>query len=107
MNRKPVIGIAAGYVHHNYYTEGSYVHQDFTASVSANGGLPIIIPSHDRNLALEALKLCDGLILTGGEDVHPKFYGQEPHIRLGDTIPQRDEVEIALANDAVKTNFPY
>src|SRR5690625_458743 len=107
MNDFPVIGISAGYVNHAYHTEGSYVHQDFISSVSNNGGLPIIIPYDVENTkSVEALQLCDGVIISGGEDVHPKFYGQEPHQDLGGTILKRDEAEIALVKHAIEHNIP-
>lgn len=102
----PVIGISAGYVRHNDFIEGSYIHQDFVNSISKNGGLPIIIPFEDKKIAIETLKLCNGIMISGGEDIHPKFYGQEPNIHLGTLIPERDEVEISMVKYAIEHDVP-
>ena len=44
--------------------------------VAAAGGLPVMLPLTDDGEALDQLcALCDGLLLTGGHDVSPEFYG--------------------------------
>lgn len=55
------------------------------------------------------LRKCDGLILTGGHDIHPKFYDREDFLKLLDTEDideQRDEFEIKIAKDAIKQEIP-
>jgi putative glutamine amidotransferase len=104
--KKPVIGITGAYVKHNEHMEGVYVHHDYHRSVAVNGGLPIVLPFYSTELALETITLCDGIILSGGEDVDPQFYGQDPHPKLGATIPERDRVEIELAKYALAHNIP-
>lgn len=103
---KPVIGITGAFVDHNLYMKGVYVSEDYHISVANSGGIPIVLPFFDPELSLETLKLCDGIILSGGEDVDPFYYGQEPHQKLGRTIPLRDEVEIAIVNTALENNIP-
>jgi len=34
-----------------------------------------------------------GLVLTGGADIDPAFYGQAAHAETVDTVPERDEFE--------------
>ena len=104
--KKPVIGITGAYVNHNHYMEGVYVHHDYHKSVANNGGIPIIVPFINAEIALETLPLCDGIILSGGEDVDPQFYGRDPHPQLGPTIPERDKVEIAIVKYALENNIP-
>ncbi|MEJ8544705.1 gamma-glutamyl-gamma-aminobutyrate hydrolase family protein [Brevibacillus borstelensis] len=104
--RKPVIGITGAFVKHNASMEGVYVHQDYHKSVAAAGGIPIVLPFIDPEMALETVALCDGLILSGGEDVDPLYYGEEPHLQLGPTMPLRDEVEIALVKHALARQIP-
>ena len=48
----------------------------------------------------------DGLLLTGGEDVAPSYYGQEPHPRLGDVNDERDDFELALFHKALERGIP-
>ena len=106
MNKKPIIGITGAYVNHNEYMEGVYVHQDYHKTVAANGGIPIILPFINPEIALEMLPLCNGIILSGGEDVDPQVFHQDPHRDLGPTIFERDLVEIAIVKYAIENNIP-
>jgi putative glutamine amidotransferase len=106
MNKKPIIGITGAYVKHTDHMEGVYVHHDYHNSVASNGGIPVILPYINSELAMEMVQLCDGIIISGGEDVDPSLYGQDPHPQLGPTIPQRDVVEIALVHYALEHNIP-
>jgi putative glutamine amidotransferase len=40
---------------------------------------------------------CQGVLLPGGDDVDPWYFGEEPHPQLGEVDRQRDAVELALA----------
>ncbi|RDU38247.1 gamma-glutamyl-gamma-aminobutyrate hydrolase family protein [Neobacillus piezotolerans] len=104
--RKPVIGITAAYVKHNENMEGVYVHHDYHKTVAANGGIPIILPYINPEMAFEMLGLVDAVILSGGEDVDPNLYGQDPQRNLGRTILERDLVEIAIAKYAIEHDTP-
>jgi putative glutamine amidotransferase len=106
MVKKPIIGITGAYVKKNEHMEGVYVHHDYHKTVASNGGIPIILPYINAEIAIETLQLCDGIILSGGEDVDPQFYGQDPHPQLGPTIPERDLVEIAIAKYATQNKIP-
>lgn len=48
----------------------------------------------------------DGLMLTGGEDVAPARYGQEPHVSVVDVNPERDQLEVALIAEARRLRLP-
>ena len=54
----------------------------------------------------EALDRIDGLILAGGHDVDPSFYGADPHPATTRTVPERDRIEIALARRAIERDMP-
>lgn len=47
----------------------------------------------------------DGLVLCGGDDVDPGFYGEE-NTACGPTEPARDRVELALLDAYVKAGKP-
>ena len=53
-----------------------------------------------------ALDGADGLLLTGGDDVAPSRYGEEPHAAVVQVAPERDEFEIALVHEARKRRLP-
>ncbi|WP_442599799.1 gamma-glutamyl-gamma-aminobutyrate hydrolase family protein [Neobacillus sp. D3-1R] len=104
--KKPIIGITGAYVKHNQHMEGVYIHQDYHKAVAANGGIPIILPFTTPETNKEMLQLCDGIILSGGEDVDPQFYSQDPHLHLGATIPERDLVEMETVKYVLENNIP-
>jgi putative glutamine amidotransferase len=47
----------------------------------------------------------DGLLLTGGVDVEPAEYGEEPHPTV-ETDKVRDDYELALAREALARDLP-
>ncbi len=57
--------------------------------------------------ALKVLKTCDGLLVTGGEDVYPGLYGKESDTSRCGTIDRyRDSLEIALIDEAIADKMP-
>jgi putative glutamine amidotransferase len=48
----------------------------------------------------------DGLLLSGGSDLDPGYYGEGPSPHLGPTIPERDEFEVALLGAALDRGLP-
>jgi len=55
---------------------------------------------------LEELADADGLVLTGGGDVDPACYRQEPRPCLGSVDKARDELELELAREALRLDLP-
>ncbi len=56
---------------------------------------------------IDELPRCDGIILTGGGDIHPKFYGREEMIDLMDDPNEaRDEFEFAVVQQALQHEIP-
>jgi putative glutamine amidotransferase len=80
------------------------VFADYSDSVSDAGGLPILIPRSADVLALVAR--LDGLVLSGGEDVHPARYGAEPGPHATKHDADRDAFEAALVGAAVESGLP-
>jgi putative glutamine amidotransferase len=106
MRKQPIIGITAGYLKFDDTMEGVYVHHDYHRSIVACGGIPIVIPTTNPELAKHQIDLCDGVIVSGGEDVDPIFYQSEPHQHLGFTNPERDEFEIAVIQHVLEHKKP-
>jgi putative glutamine amidotransferase len=78
--------------------------EDYRQAVIHVGGEVRIL---ERTMtASDALNGIGGLLLTGGGDVEPARYGEEPHPSLVDVQPLRDEFEIALVREARSKNLP-
>ncbi|MDP4289965.1 MAG: gamma-glutamyl-gamma-aminobutyrate hydrolase family protein [Bacteroidota bacterium] len=58
------------------------------------------------NQAVKLLVTCNGLILTGGEDVYPTFYGKADEAYRCTTNPARDTLEFALIEKALELKIP-
>jgi putative glutamine amidotransferase len=72
-----------------------------------HGLAPVMItPFHARPSIDVLLEQCAGLVLTGGEDVEPKRYGETPHPALGTVTPERDEMEMMALDIAVNRHIP-
>ncbi|MFN3477053.1 MAG: gamma-glutamyl-gamma-aminobutyrate hydrolase family protein, partial [Candidatus Methylomirabilales bacterium] len=52
------------------------------------------------------LDAVDGLLFTGGEDIHPSFYGELLQERCGEIDQDRDHFEIELAKRAFNRRMP-
>lgn len=80
---------------------------DHARSVYEGGGLPLALPPLDTlEAAAELVERLDGLLLTGGEDLDPSYYGQEPLPSLGPVIQRRDRFEWALLDAACRKGIP-
>ncbi len=82
-----------------------YLNEPYAAAVAAAGGLPLLLPEM-RGLEKNYLKRLHGLLLSGGGDIDPSFFGQEPHPLTGWLSPRRDAFELELARLALQTGTP-
>lgn len=71
------------------------------------GALPILLsPLLGAARAGAALDGCDALLLTGGEDMDPAWYGESPSPKLGSVDRERDLFELALFAAARQREIP-
>jgi putative glutamine amidotransferase len=77
---------------------------DYVASVERSGGKARVLEFSESPRAV--IEQIDAVLLTGGGDVDPVFYGQERHPSVFDAEPGRDEFEIDLARRAMDANIP-
>jgi len=83
------------------------VNSAYVQALLAAGGVPLILsPLMEPALAARALDGIDGLILTGGEDIHPAWYHAEPHPQLSPPSRERDLLELALFAVARQRELP-
>jgi putative glutamine amidotransferase len=85
---------------------GDSVPRGYVRGVEESGGIPILLPTVDPSLAPRILDRIDGLILAGGEDVHPRLYGEEPVVEIDAVDERRDHFEIALVRAARERDLP-
>ncbi|MEL7623072.1 MAG: gamma-glutamyl-gamma-aminobutyrate hydrolase family protein [Clostridiales bacterium] len=76
-------------------------------AISDHGGLPLLLPyTEDESALSQILSLVDGIYFTGGCDILPSYFGEEPIQTLGSLCPPRDAFEIALYRLASAADMP-
>ena len=83
-----------------------YMQSKYTAALYRAGAKAVWINTDNLDKAIEEMMKCDGLLLSGGEDVDPKYYGQTPTEKCGTIVPWRDEVEMKMLDAFVATGKP-
>lgn len=109
--KNPVIGISGsliideGGMFPGY--ERAYVNNDYIQSVAMSKAIPYILPIiNDDELIREQVSNIDGLILSGGHDINPLLWSEEPHQKLGSILPKRDSYDTKLLKIAIEMKKP-
>jgi|LSQX01.3.fsa_nt_gb putative glutamine amidotransferase len=89
--------------------------QMYGDAIMAAGGIPVIMGN--ERIPEDYAQIADGLLITGGESVHPRYFGETfdnlannsmetiKFLRWGCNIA-RDEMEFAVYNEFVKLGKP-
>ena len=77
--------------------------QAYVEAVTRAGGRAVLLPPDD--LDADVLRVLDGLVLSGGADLDPGLYGQQPG-PLTMTRPERDRAEMLLTRAALAADLP-
>ena len=101
--KRPLVGITIGY---SKDPEFFTLRDDYVRAVEKAGGLPVVLVAGRAEDAPDLLSRIDGLLLTGGADVDPVVYGEEPHETVTRVIPERDAFEIALCREILRQDRP-
>lgn len=108
MGRKPLIGITCNFETRDkigIITEmgvkkqkWQFLADNYINAIERAGGIPIVLPVYENfETAAELIGMLDGVVISGGNDVSPARYGEEPK-ENGEIIPERDEQDIAIAS---------
>ena len=105
MRKRPRIGIT---MRLEMETRRFYLGRDYSEAIEACGGVPVhlsLIPKADYiHSALDGL---DGILLPGSNtDTDPAHYGEKPHPNLGTVIPEKDETDRLVLDEAERLNLP-
>lgn len=109
--RKPLIGVSGSHMvdDHGIFPgyHRSYVNDDYIRSVIEAGGIPVILPfTANDDVVRETMEHVDGLMLSGGHDLYPLNYGEEPLQGIGTVWPERDHFDFLLTEMAERLGLP-
>jgi putative glutamine amidotransferase len=87
----------------------AFLPQVYFDHVTRAGGIAVLLPPQpvDAEIAGRVLDGLDGLIVTGGKDVDPARYGQQPHTATDEPRRDRDDWEDALLTAAIEREMPF
>ena len=101
------IGVTAFYERTKSGDKNTYLSGRYVECVACLGYLPLLIPITEHyDHAEEYVKNIDVLLVTGGCDVNPINYDEEPSIHMNCASTIRDTFEECLIKAAVKRNIP-
>lgn len=106
---RPLIGVPTGREKsQRFFGLPLYImNQTYVRTLEMLGALPVLIPLQMSDATLRGIfERLDGLLLPGGEDVDPSFYGAERHPQLGPTDRERDRTELLLTEWALEIGMP-
>ncbi|SPM43554.1 Gamma-glutamyl-gamma-aminobutyrate hydrolase PuuD (putrescine degradation), contains GATase1-like domain [Mycobacterium numidiamassiliense] len=85
-----------------------YLPADYFAGVIAAGGIAVLLPPQpvDDEIVSAVLDSLDALVITGGYDLDPAAYGQQPHPTTDEPRTNRDAWEFALLRGALDRRLP-
>jgi putative glutamine amidotransferase len=85
----------------------------YPRAVAAAGGIPLTTPvGTSRELVAECVRRCDGILLTGGDDIEPNLYGNGLPAKLRRTVSttpdggERDLRELILIDEVFRQRKP-
>ena len=82
---------------------------EYVTKIERAGGIAVLIPPRvdaDAEMARAVLSRLDGLMLAGGVDVEPQRYGAQQHPSVQEARPDRDALELALAEVTCEWDTP-
>lgn len=103
-DKKPVIALTPYF---NIEKEEPYMRPAYLKAIRAAGGIPLILPLGLGEADLrQLLSQTDGVLFTGGPDVHPFYFGEETQRFCGNVSVKRDSMELLLLKLAMEVKKP-
>jgi putative glutamine amidotransferase len=83
------------------------ISNDYIESIIMSGGVPIILPIlSDEDSIRQQIEILDGILLTGGIDINPLLYNEEPSPKLDFIYPDKDNFDILIVKIALELKKP-
>ncbi len=80
--------------------------KNYMTAITNAGGIPVLITPETVENGFSLLKDLDGILITGGFDLDPGLFDQEPHEELSDLDRERDQLEMNAVKVAEKNRIP-
>ncbi|MBO6238792.1 MAG: gamma-glutamyl-gamma-aminobutyrate hydrolase family protein [Bacteroidales bacterium] len=99
----PLVGISCS----QSGTRSDALSRNYSEAILRAGGTPVIIPTLTTEAEAErVLARLDGIVFSGGEDINPGWYGEEPLNETVEVNASRDRSDSLLARAALRSGKP-
>ncbi len=104
---KPIIGVTVDKTINDCGYSYERINECNLKALTASGAIPLMLPiTGEEELIDEYLKIVDGLYFSGGNDISPLIFGEDPIKEIHEIDYSRDEFEIKLFKKAASKNMP-
>jgi len=101
---KPIVGVMPLW---DEEKDSIWMLPGYMDGISQAGGIPVIFPfSTDEQELKQLIGMCDGFLFTGGQDVTPEVYHEDPMEDLIDCCIKRDLMETIVLKEAIADDKP-
>lgn len=109
-NHRPVIGISTDFEYmarpSGRQRDTAFIYQTYYQFIRERGGVPLLIPPTPAEDLEFLKKSLDGILLSGGDDLDPALFGEEPLEEITLVHPVRQGSDLALAGFADREGIP-
>ncbi|HEX7862617.1 MAG TPA: gamma-glutamyl-gamma-aminobutyrate hydrolase family protein [Verrucomicrobiae bacterium] len=89
-----------------FYDYSISLSETYLDCITHAGGLPVVVPcAPSQKVVAEYVRRCDGVIITGGDDIQPELYWPDVPAKLRKTVGRNDAVRDLLETLIVKEAF--
>jgi putative glutamine amidotransferase len=89
-----------------FYDYSLSLSETYLDAVTVAGGLPVVLPcAPSPKLVAEYVRRCDGVMVTGGDDIQPELYYPDLPEKLRQTVGRNDPVRDLLETLLIKEAF--
>ncbi len=112
IHQRPVIGLSSGTILPQRFIipgmELVSLSRDYIEAVEAIDAVPLVIPvTGNPEDAAAIIRKCDGIVFSGGYDIHPSCYGQDSRKGTGASVYRVDMFQLALCRAVIKHEIPF
>ena len=84
-----------------------YTFNEYSHAILKSGGAPVLLPVAQNQESIKTiLAKLNGLVLSGGPDINPRYYNEQPLKGLGEIDDALDKMEITVAKEAYRLGLP-
>ncbi len=102
MAGKPIVGISFAPEECGYEEKESL----YLEALARAGAEPMPVrPGREKEVP-DLVRRARGWVFSGGDDISPEYFGEEPHPKLKEVVPARDRMDMLVARAVLASGMP-